>query len=47
MCEAINKKVIALHRNKIGDIGVKDLKIGEWRYLKPDEVEKLLNKKSN
>ena len=26
MCEAIGKKVLALHRSKIGDIGVKDLK---------------------
>ena len=42
MCEAINKKVLALHRSKIGDISVKDLKIGEWRYLKDDEVKKLL-----
>ena len=42
MCEAINKKVLALHRSKIGDIGVKDLKIGTWRYLTPKEVELLL-----
>lgn len=42
MCEAINKKVLALHRSKIGGIGVKDLKIGTWRYLKPKEVEELL-----
>ena len=42
MCEAVDKKVLALHRRKIGEIGVKDLKIGEWRYLKPKEVEGLL-----
>ena len=42
MCEAINKKVLALHRSKIGNIGVKDLKIGTWRYLSPKEVELLL-----
>ena len=42
MCEAINKKVLALHRSKIGSIGVKDLKIGTWRYLNPKEVETLL-----
>ena len=41
MCEAIDKKVIALHRSKIGNIGVKDLKIGEWRYLTKKEVESL------
>ena len=40
MCEAVGKKVIALHRSKIGDIGVKDLKIGTWRYLKISEIEK-------
>lgn len=42
MCEAINKKVLALHRSKIGNIGVKDLKIGMWRYLTPKEVAALL-----
>ncbi len=42
MCEAIGKKVIALHRAKIGPIGVKDLKLGTWRYLKKTEVEKIL-----
>ncbi len=42
MCEAINKKVLALHRSKIGNIDVKDLKIGDWRYLKIKEVKNLL-----
>ena len=42
MCEAINKKVIALHRSKIGDIDVKNLKIGEWRYLKDSEVKSFM-----
>ncbi len=42
MCEAIGKKVIALHRSKIGNIGVKDLKIGQWRYLTAKEVEVLM-----
>jgi len=36
------KKVLALHRSKIGNIGVKDLKIGTWRYLKQKEVDELL-----
>lgn len=40
MCEAIGKKVIALHRTKIGELTVKDLKIGEWRYLTKKEIEK-------
>lgn len=42
MCEAIGKKVQALHRSKIGNIDVKELKIGTWRYLKPKEIEQLI-----
>ena len=42
MCEAVGSKVIALHRSKIGDIGVKDLNLGTWRYLKDFEVKKIL-----
>jgi len=42
MCEAIGKKVQALHRTKIGNINVKDLKLGTWRYLTKDEIEYLL-----
>ncbi len=46
MCEAINKKVIALHRSKIGKVDVKDLKIGQWRYLTKKEIDDLkLDKK--
>lgn len=44
MCEAIEKKVLALHRSKIGDIDVKNLKIGTWRYLKQEEVNSLLQR---
>ena len=43
MCEAVGSKVLALHRSKIGDIGVKDLKLGTWRYLKDFEVKEILN----
>ena len=39
MCDAIGKSVISLHRCKIGNIDVKDLKIGKWRYLNQDEVK--------
>ena len=42
MCDAINKKVIALHRTKIGSIDVKDLNLGTWRYLTKEEVNGLL-----
>ena len=41
MLGAVNKKVIALHRTKIGNIDVKSLEIGEWRYLTENEVESL------
>lgn len=43
MCEAIGHKVLALHRSKIAGIGVKDLTLGKWRYLKRQEVNKILN----
>lgn len=42
MFKSINKSVVALHRSKIGRIGVNDLKIGKWRYLTTDEVNSLL-----
>lgn len=42
MCEKVGYPVIALHRSKIGNITLKDLKIGEWRHLKKEEVENLL-----
>ena len=44
MCNAINRKVIALHRSKIGNIDVKNVGIGKWRYLSQKEVEELLRK---
>lgn len=40
MCEAVGKKVLALHRSRIGNIQVKDLKLGTWRYLKQSEIQK-------
>ncbi len=44
MCEAIGKKVKALHRTKIGNISVKSLKLGEWRYLTKEEVNSILQR---
>ncbi|MCI8345634.1 MAG: rRNA pseudouridine synthase [Clostridia bacterium] len=41
MCEAVGKKVLALHRAKIGFLDVKDLKVGEWRYLTKKEIERI------
>jgi len=42
MCEAVGRKVQALHRSKIGNIGVKDLKLGTWRYLRQNEINELI-----
>ena len=42
MCEAVGRKVLALHRSKIGNIGVKDLELGKWRFLNSREVEQLM-----
>ncbi len=42
MCESIGRKVIALHRSKIGNLGVKDLELGKWRFLKEKEVKNYL-----
>jgi len=39
MCEAVGKHVLALHRAKIGNLDVKNLKIGEWRYLSKEEIK--------
>ena len=41
MCEAVGRKVLALHRSKIGKIGVKDLELGKWRFLQKREVQEL------
>lgn len=38
MCESIGKGVKALHRSKIGNLDVKKLRIGEWRYLNKEEI---------
>ena len=42
MCEAVGRKVLALHRSKIGNINVKDLELGKWRFLKQEEIQKLI-----
>lgn len=42
MINVIGKKVLALHRSKIGNIDVKNLKLGTWRYLKESEIKELI-----
>ena len=43
MCEAVGHSVLALHRSKIAEIGVKNLELGKWRYLSKQEVNKILS----
>ena len=45
LCESVGRKVLALHRSKIGKIGVKDIELGKWRYLKDREIQELLKNK--
>ena len=45
MCESVGRRVLALHRSKIGKIGVKDIELGKWRYLKDREIQELLKNK--
>ena len=42
MLETVDKKVLALHRSKIGEITLQGLEIGQWRYLNKEEIKKLL-----
>ena len=42
MCEAIGKKVLALHRSKIANLTVKDIELGKWRHLTEKEVSDIL-----
>ena len=42
MCEAVGYKVLALHRSKIGNLNVKDVPLGKWRYIKQKEVDDLM-----
>lgn len=41
MCEKIGHPVLRLKRSKFGSLEVGELKMGEWRYLTPDEIEYL------
>ncbi len=44
MCEAIGKKVLALHRRTVAGLSVKNMEIGTWRYLSRSEVQSILEK---
>jgi 23S rRNA pseudouridine2605 synthase len=38
MCEAVGFPVMTLKRVQIGELEMKDLPIGKWRFLADDEV---------
>lgn len=42
MCETVGHKALALHRSKIAGIGVKDIPLGKWRFMKEKEIRKIL-----
>ena len=44
MCEAIGKKVLALHRRSVAGLDVKNMQISTWRYLSAKEVADILDK---
>jgi 23S rRNA pseudouridine2604 synthase len=41
MCEFLGYRVTYLNRTRIMNISVKNLKIGEWRYLNEEEVQEI------
>lgn len=42
MCAALGFPVMALHREKFGDLELGDLPLGKWRELGPEDLGKLL-----
>ena len=40
MCEFLNYRVINLKRVRIMNIKL-DVKVGKWRYFKPEELDKM------
>ncbi len=42
MCKAIDKNVLALHRARIGELTVKNIPLGKWKFLNKQEIEKLI-----
>ena len=44
MFEALGKNVIALHRSKIGDLEVKNIMLGKWKYLRKSDLDKIFTK---
>jgi pseudouridine synthase len=47
MIEAIGAKVTYLKRLQFGPIKLKDLPVGKWRLLEPEEVKALLYLKND
>ena len=47
MCAAVGHPVIHLKRTAIGNITLKGLKAGEWRYLTEEEIRYLRGEKDD
>jgi len=43
MCEALGYKVRKLERIRIMNVDLKDLKMGQWRYLSDEELKEINN----
>lgn len=43
MCDAIGHKVLQLKRISIGKLKLGDLMLGQWRYLRQEEIDYLFN----
>lgn len=41
MCEAVGHRVLRLHRPRYAGIGLRGMRRGEWRLLKPEEIRRL------
>ncbi len=46
LAEGLAHYVLRLRRVRIGPVTLSELKPGEWRFLKPDEVRKLVSEKA-
>lgn len=43
MCKEVGLSVISLHRSMIGNLDIRDLKVGEYKYLKKEDLNKIFS----
>ena len=46
MCEAVGHDVLRLKRSAVGKLKLGDLKLGQWRYMSPQEVKLVRGEKN-